>query len=108
MARRTCSITELRQEFEVFHVSEDAIVSHEGNLEPDGCRSHPTVRLMLLLAQAVPGPDTPRAELRICLSKVWAWPDDLCPRYLILQPSEPLRTPPSQPGAITKLGNGDK
>src|ERR1035437_9600518 len=108
MARRTCSIAELRQEFEVFHVGEDAIVRHEGNLEPDRCRSHPAVRLMLLLAQAVPGPDTPCAERRICLDKVWPWPDDLCPCNLVLQPSEPPRPPPSQPGAVTKLGDSDK
>src|SRR5216683_2232966 len=94
MARRTCSIAELRQEFEVFHVVEDAIVRHEGNLEPDRCRSHPAVRLMLLLAQAVPGTDTPCAERRICLDKVRPRPDDLRPGYLILQPPQFSWAPP--------------
>ena len=70
----------------MFHVGEDAIVRHEGNLKPDRCRSHPTVRLMLLLAKAVPGPDTPCAERGICLNQVWSRPDDLRPGYLVLQP----------------------
>jgi hypothetical protein len=34
LGRRSCSINELRQEFEIFHVGEDAIVRHEGNLKP--------------------------------------------------------------------------
>jgi hypothetical protein len=94
---RTCSIAELRQEFEVLHVGEDAIVLHEGNLKPDRCGSHQAVRLMLLLAQAVPGTDTPCAERRICLDKIWPRPDDLRPGYLILQ----LRSfPGSHPASL--------
>jgi hypothetical protein len=108
MARRTCSIAELRQEFEVLHVGEDAIVRHEGNLEPDRCRSHPAVRLMLLLAQAVPGTVTPCAERRIRLDKVRPRPDDLRPGYLILQPPQFSWAPPGQSGAITKLSDGDE
>ena len=68
---------------------EDAIVRHEGNLKPDRCRSHPTVRLMLLLTKAVPGPDTPCAERGICLDQVRPRPDDLRAGYLILQPAQP-------------------
>jgi hypothetical protein len=60
---------------------------------------------MLLLAQAVPGPDTPCPERRICLDEVWPRPHDLCPCNLVIQPSEPPRPPPSQPGAVTKLGD---
>jgi hypothetical protein len=92
-----CLITELRQEFEIFHVGEDAVVRHERNLEPDRGGGHPAIRLMLLLAQAVPGPDTPCPERRICLDKVWPRPHDLCPCNLVIQPSEPPRSPPSQP-----------
>ena len=44
---RTCSIAELRQEFEVLHVGEDAIVRREGNLKPDRCRSHPAERYLV-------------------------------------------------------------
>src|ERR1035441_3477634 len=104
MARRSCLITELRQEFEIFHVGEDAVVRHERNLEPDRGGGHPAIRLMLLLAQTVPGPDTPCPERRICLDEVWPRPHDLCPCNLVIQPSEPPRPPPSQPGAVTKLG----
>jgi hypothetical protein len=86
MARRPYSITELRQEFEIFHVDENAIVRHEGNLKPDRCGRHPTVRLMLLLAQAVAGPDTLCAQRGICLDQVRSRPDDLRPGYLIPQP----------------------
>src|ERR1019366_3249268 len=100
MARRTCSIAEPRQEFKVLHTGEDAIVRHKRNLEPDRCRSHPAVRFMLLLAQAVPSPDTPCTERGIRLDKVWPRPDDLCPGHLVLQPPEPPRAPPRQSGAI--------
>jgi hypothetical protein len=31
MARRYCLVTELRQEFEIFHVGEDAVVRHDRN-----------------------------------------------------------------------------
>jgi hypothetical protein len=108
MARQAGSIGELRQELEILNVGEDAIVRHDRGLELDGCRRHPAVRFMVFLAQAVPGPDTPCAERSISLGKSWSWPDDLCSRYLILQPPEPFRTPPSQPRAITKLGDGDE
>jgi hypothetical protein len=33
---------------------------------------------MLLLAQAVPGPDTPGTKRGICLRQVRSWPHDLC------------------------------
>ena len=35
-------------------------------------------------------------------------PDDLCPGNLILQPTQLPGTPPSQPGAISKLSNSDE
>src|SRR5215831_21033400 len=46
-------------QLKVLHVREDRVVCHERNLQPDCRRGHPTIRLMLLLAQAVPGSDTP-------------------------------------------------
>src|SRR5580692_8709899 len=108
MARQDGSTGELRQEFEILHIGEDAIVRHERRPEPDGCRRHPSVGFMVFLAQAMSGPDTPCAERGISLSKSWSRPDDLCSRYLILQPPEPFRAPRSQPRAITKLGDGDE
>ena len=108
MARQPGSIGELRQEFEILYVGEDAIVRHKRHLEPDSCRRHPAVRFVVFLAQAVSGPDTPCTERGISLGKTWSRPDDLCSRYLILQPPEPFRAPPGQPGAITKLGDGDE
>ena len=77
MARLAGSIGKLRQEFEIFHVGEDAIVRHERHLEPDGGRRHPAVRFMVFLAQAVSGLDTPCAERGISLGKTWSRPDDL-------------------------------
>src|SRR5882757_9510270 len=108
MARQPGSIGELRQEFEILHVGKDTIVRHERHLEPDGCHRHPAVRFMVFLAQAVSRPDTPCAEGGISLGKTWSRPDDLSSRYLILQTPEPFRAPPSQPRAITKLGDGDE
>jgi hypothetical protein len=55
-----------------------------------------------------PGPNTPCAECSIRLGKICSRPDNLCSRYLIFQTAEPLRTPPSQPRAIAKLGDSDE
>src|ERR1700730_1251970 len=54
MARRNCSIGELRQKLEVFHTGEDAIVRHEWDLEPDRRRGHPAIRLVLLWPKPCP------------------------------------------------------
>jgi len=106
MARRSCLLAEPGQQFEVLHVREDGVVRHEGNLQPDCRRSHPTIRFMLLLAQAVPGSDTRGTKRGICLRQVRSWPHDLCPGYLALETPEPVRAPAGQPGPILKFGNG--
>jgi hypothetical protein len=108
MARRSCLLTEPRQQVEVLHVREDGVVRDERNLQPDCRRGYPTIRLMLLLAQAVPGPDTPGTKRGICLRQVRSWPHDLCPGYLALQAPESVRAPTSQPGPILKFGNGNE
>jgi hypothetical protein len=72
-------LTEPRQQFEVLHVRKDGVVRHERNLQPDCRRGYPTIGLMLLLAQAVPGSDTPGTKRGICLCQVRSWPHDLCP-----------------------------
>jgi len=102
------SIAELRQEFEVLHVREDAIVSDKGDPRPDRRGSHPAIRLVFPLAQAMPGPDTRGAKRGVCIDKVRARPDDLRPGYLILQPTQLPGTPTSQPGAISQLRHGDE
>src|ERR1700689_5208741 len=94
---------DLGQQFEILHVGEDRVVRDERNLEPDCCRGHPAVRLMLLLSQAVASPDTPGTERGIHLRQVRPRPYDLRPGNFVLQPPEPLRAPAGQPGTIPKL-----
>ena len=108
MAHRSCLLTEPRQQFQALHVCEDRIVRHERNLQPDCRRGHPTIRLMFLLAQAVPSSDTPGTKRGICLRQVRSWPHDFCPGYLTLQAPEPVRAPAGQPGTILKFGDGDE
>jgi hypothetical protein len=83
-------------------------VRHERNLQPDCRRGHPTIGLVLLLTQAVPGSDTPGTKRGLCLPQVRSWPNDLRPGYLALQTPEPVRAPAGQPGPILKFGNGDE
>jgi hypothetical protein len=76
MARRSCLLAEPRQEFEVLRVAKDPVVGHDGNLEPDCGRGHPTIRLRRLVTQAMPGPDTPGTERGIDLYQVGRVGDD--------------------------------
>src|SRR5450631_1314671 len=79
-----------------------------GDPQPDRRGRHPAIRLVSLLAQAMPGPDTPGAKRGVCLDKVRPRPDDLRPGYLILQPTQLPGTPTSQPGTISQLSHGDE
>jgi hypothetical protein len=99
------SLAKPRQEFDVLHVAEDRVVGHEGNLEPDCGRGHPTIRLVRSVAQAMPGPDTPGTQRRIYLCQVRPWPYDFRSGYLIFQALQPIRAPSGHPGAVPKFGN---
>ena len=105
MARRSCLLAEPSQEFEVLHVAKDRVVGHEGNLEPDCGRGHPTIRLVRLVAQAMPGPDTPGTQRGIYLCQVRPRPDDFRSGYLVFEAPQPLRAPCGHPGAVRKFGN---
>jgi hypothetical protein len=78
------------------------------DLKPHRCRRHPAIRLMFLLAQAMPRPDAPGTQRGIGVGEMWPRPDDLGPTNLVLQPPEPVGAPAGQPGSVLKLGNGDK
>jgi len=108
MARRSCLLTEPRQQVEVLHVREDGVVRDERNLQPDCRRGYPTIRLMLLLAQAVPRSGHTKYEARHMPASGSVLATRSLPGYLALQAPESVRAPTSQPGPILKFGNGNE
>jgi len=63
---------------------------------------------MILLAQYVPRSHTPTAQRDIGLDQFWPWPDGFRALQSVIELSQPLRSPPGQPGTKAQLCHSDE
>ena len=63
---------------------------------------------MILLAQCVPRSHTPTAQRDIGLDQFWPGPDGFRSLQLVIELSQPLRSPRGQPGTKPQLCHGDE
>ena len=99
---------EFGEQVEAPDVGEDRVMRDQGNVQPDRCGRHPPVRLVLLLAQAVPVLDAPCAERRVSAGQVRPRPDGFCSLQLALKPAQPSWPSCGEPGSEAEFRHRDE